>query len=131
MHGPEDSAVRQRLCLVLFSSRRRHTRCLSDWSSDVCSSDLWLLIGTFLIVRFLARFTDRDRCLDAGGAYDVTLESCLGATPKAELLLDGGGSWELWLFVLAISFIIAFVAFRVVTWADGHAARFAIRFRSR
>src|SRR5262245_27323259 len=22
-----------------FSSRRRHTRCLSDWSSDVCSSD--------------------------------------------------------------------------------------------
>src|SRR5205814_3315170 len=23
-----------------FSSRRRHTRCLSDWSSDVCYSDL-------------------------------------------------------------------------------------------
>src|SRR6195952_1228049 len=23
-----------------FSSRRRHTICLSDWSSDVCSSDL-------------------------------------------------------------------------------------------
>src|SRR5205814_6881149 len=23
-----------------FSSRRRHTRCLSDWSPDVCSSDL-------------------------------------------------------------------------------------------
>src|SRR5205814_4489194 len=23
-----------------FSSRRRHTRCLSDWSSDGCSSDL-------------------------------------------------------------------------------------------
>src|SRR5205814_2587908 len=22
-------------------SRRRHTRCLSDWSSDVCSSDLY------------------------------------------------------------------------------------------
>src|SRR5262245_65282887 len=27
-----------------FSSRRRHTRCLSDWSSDVCSSDL---LGNF------------------------------------------------------------------------------------
>src|ERR1039458_2798925 len=26
-----------------FSSRRRHTRCLSDWSSDVCSSDLFTL----------------------------------------------------------------------------------------
>src|SRR5205814_4212759 len=25
---------------TFFSSRRRHTRCLSDWSSDVCSSDL-------------------------------------------------------------------------------------------
>src|ERR1039458_4778566 len=24
-----------------FSSSRRHTGCLSDWSSDVCSSDLW------------------------------------------------------------------------------------------
>ena len=23
-----------------FSSRRRHTRLVSDWSSDVCSSDL-------------------------------------------------------------------------------------------
>src|SRR5205814_6437136 len=28
--------------VFFFSSRRRHTRCLSDWSSDVCSSDLSL-----------------------------------------------------------------------------------------
>src|SRR5205814_5332075 len=27
-------------------SRRRHTRCLSDWSSDVCSSDLQMLAPT-------------------------------------------------------------------------------------
>src|SRR2546422_4171086 len=27
-----------------FSSRRRHTRCSRDWSSDVCSSDLLLAI---------------------------------------------------------------------------------------
>src|SRR5215204_1641333 len=27
--------------LFFFSSRRRHTRSLCDWSSDVCSSDLW------------------------------------------------------------------------------------------
>src|SRR5438128_4494426 len=26
--------------LFFFSSRRRHTRCYRDWSSDVCSSDL-------------------------------------------------------------------------------------------
>src|SRR5262245_32737874 len=25
--------------VIFFSSRRRHTSCLSDWSSDVCSSD--------------------------------------------------------------------------------------------
>src|SRR5437899_3885126 len=30
---------------VFFSSRRRHTICLSDWSSDVCSSDLDLVAG--------------------------------------------------------------------------------------
>src|SRR5207245_3577369 len=30
------------VCVLLFffSSRRRHTRCYRDWSSDVCSSDL-------------------------------------------------------------------------------------------
>src|SRR2546429_1976401 len=28
------------LMCVFFSSRRRHTRCSRDWSSDVCSSDL-------------------------------------------------------------------------------------------
>src|SRR5436853_2721249 len=28
------------LLIFFFSSRRRHMRCLSDWSSDVCSSDL-------------------------------------------------------------------------------------------
>src|SRR2546422_9847287 len=28
------------LSVFFFSSRRRHTRCSRDWSSDVCSSDL-------------------------------------------------------------------------------------------
>src|SRR6266498_1601933 len=28
------------LLFFFFSSRRRHTRCGRDWSSDVCSSDL-------------------------------------------------------------------------------------------
>src|SRR5437762_5668842 len=30
------------LAVFLFSSRRRHTRYIGDWSSDVCSSDLVL-----------------------------------------------------------------------------------------
>src|SRR6266480_7085609 len=29
------------MCFFFFSSRRRHTRLTCDWSSDVCSSDLW------------------------------------------------------------------------------------------
>src|SRR2546422_6747869 len=28
------------MSFFFFSSRRRHTRCSRDWSSDVCSSDL-------------------------------------------------------------------------------------------
>src|SRR3989442_15989646 len=37
--------------MFFFSSRRRHTRCGRDWSSDVCSSDLFALsplLGTIL-----------------------------------------------------------------------------------
>src|SRR6266699_6252720 len=30
-----------------FSSRRRHTRCGRDWSSDVCSSDLAVVLASF------------------------------------------------------------------------------------
>src|SRR2546429_4488604 len=36
---PEARARLFRTCFF-FSSRRRHTRCSRDWSSDVCSSDL-------------------------------------------------------------------------------------------
>src|SRR5438034_4519907 len=32
------------LFFFFFSSRRRHTRSLCDWSSDVCSSDLFNVI---------------------------------------------------------------------------------------
>src|ERR1039458_10530303 len=42
MPSASQSAYRSsaRCFLFFFSSSRRHTRCLSDWSSDVCSSDL-------------------------------------------------------------------------------------------
>src|SRR4030042_4913736 len=33
-------AVCESSLFFFFSSRRRHTRCSRDWSSDVCSSDL-------------------------------------------------------------------------------------------
>src|SRR3989449_6799831 len=47
-----------------FSSRRRHTRCSRDWSSDVCSSDLGLQILEGLLVEF-APFLGRDIRIDS------------------------------------------------------------------
>src|SRR5205814_6153656 len=37
------------------SSRRRHTRCLSDWSSDVCSSDLKMVYVRNITLRILMK----------------------------------------------------------------------------
>src|SRR5258706_8782526 len=51
-----------RCCFFFFSSRRRHTRLVSDWSSDVCSSDLGFRQHVLATVqdtpvrRFFARF---------------------------------------------------------------------------
>src|SRR5256884_1690385 len=41
IRAPLSEAVR-----FFFSSRRRHTRCSRDWSSDVCSSDLGRGVGS-------------------------------------------------------------------------------------
>src|SRR5262245_64679368 len=49
--NPECIAGVLRVEFFFFSSRRRHTRCLSDWSSDVCSSDL----GSGLLESRIAR----------------------------------------------------------------------------
>src|SRR3712207_6405114 len=38
-------------CFFFFSSRRRHTRYWRDWSSDVCSSDLGVVIDKKLFSR--------------------------------------------------------------------------------
>src|SRR5438034_7846191 len=38
--------------MFFFSSRRRHTRSLCDWSSDVCSSDLIQVLGRFTIANY-------------------------------------------------------------------------------
>src|SRR2546429_9534032 len=49
-----------------FSSRRRHTRCSRDWSSDVCSSDLVRPVVERLPDTGLGRF--------GGDPLDVGLE---------------------------------------------------------
>src|SRR2546430_17410039 len=55
-----------------FSSRRRHTRFDCDWSSDVCSSDLFRADRMRQIVRALA--------LDGFDAFDT------GRRPSVELV---------------------------------------------
>src|SRR5436305_5707556 len=42
-----------------FSSRRRHTRCGRDWSSDVCSSDLLVTGRAAFLVDFKQQITSR------------------------------------------------------------------------
>src|SRR5207245_6433012 len=45
-----------------FSSRRRHTRCYRDWSSDVCSSDLHVECEHVVVDRHAKEFAVIDRC---------------------------------------------------------------------
>src|SRR2546422_6706422 len=42
MRGFDGATFQRDVIVFFFSSRRRHTRCSRDWSSDVCSSDLVL-----------------------------------------------------------------------------------------
>src|SRR5256884_1290569 len=75
----DDSSWLQHSNSFFFSSRRRHTRCSRDWSSDVCSSDL---------VNFL------DNCWDYnGGESEIRMGNALrdGYRQKAFLMskIDG------------------------------------------
>src|SRR3989449_9570884 len=78
------------MCVMIFfffSSRRRHTRCSRDWSSDVCSSDLgradlaaaardrWLALNrrTYRSTgRMMEKYDVVDPHRRAGGGEDAT-----------------------------------------------------------
>src|SRR5258705_11831790 len=65
-----------RCLFFFFSSRRRHTRCLSDWSSDVCSSDLDDLLMQFqadILDRPVVRPVTKDATTALGAAYAAGL----------------------------------------------------------
>ena len=68
-------------CLFFFSSRRRHTRCSRDWSSDVCSSDLAFTSETRLPRCFLIsiHFSKHQKRLNAqnGCGYRVSHFKCV------------------------------------------------------
>src|SRR6266403_5432864 len=63
------------MSLFFFSSRRRHTRSLRDWSSDVCSSDLGIDVkAPGMLVAVIARspvFGGKVQSFDAAKAKAV------------------------------------------------------------
>src|SRR5436853_2395052 len=76
---PEPMMTTSALCFF-FSGRRRHTSCLSDWSSDVCSSDLergWVEVPV------LERLTGERRAASVGERWVVSAD--LLASTRDEL----------------------------------------------
>src|SRR5712675_941656 len=71
------------LLFFFFSSRRRHTRCSRDWSSDVCSSDLGTGVMTKVpptikrVIAMKAPKVDQDGN-ELGGVPVVLREAPLG-----------------------------------------------------
>src|SRR3989449_7960566 len=62
-----------------FSSRRRHTRCSRDWSSDVCSSDLYQM--------FARELTMHGSRLYTRAAWEEAIRlAASGAVPLAPLV---------------------------------------------
>src|SRR5262245_62453374 len=73
-----------------FSSRRRHTRCLSDWSSDVCSSDL---------DKIIVHLTNVEQTPDATHGFAVPMKNVMvsldpGETTTVEFTVDKPGSYS-------------------------------------
>src|SRR3989449_8332843 len=75
-----------------FSSRRRHTRCSRDWSSDVCSSDLMIReIETSHndAERVIERFGDPDRLLSV--SVSLVEDAAFGESARQLGMRPDGG----------------------------------------
>src|SRR5256884_3935293 len=77
-------------CVFFFSSRRRHTRCSRDWSSDVCSSDLtWRVNWIQDLIQDLRHALRRLRMAPAfTSATVLTLALGISATTSIFTLVD-------------------------------------------
>src|SRR5690349_23984993 len=62
------------LLFFFFSSRRRHTRSLRDWSSDVCSSDLVPFAGWDMPLRYGSVLDEHRACRTGAVVFDVRSE---------------------------------------------------------
>src|SRR5437762_3695837 len=56
-----------------FSSRRRHTRYIGDWSSDVCSSDLYVYQFNFGIQRKLGQNVSVEADYQGSAGHKLTV----------------------------------------------------------
>src|SRR3989337_2966057 len=82
--------------MCFFSSRRRHTRCYRDWSSDVCSSDLLLAV---LLRDFEQKFgckvdvvaVGTGKALKLGEAGDVDVVFVHARTLEDKFVANGSG----------------------------------------
>src|SRR5690242_12390484 len=68
------------LVTFFFSSRRRHTRLTCDWSSDVCSSDLDVVVGQPDAIA-VASSSKTDVSCNGGSDGSITLGTVTGGTP--------------------------------------------------
>src|SRR5690349_24062180 len=74
-----------------FSSRRRHTRSLRDWSSDVCSSDLRTVVRASLLVAANLQGRSNDR----PPRDPVLVSSGFAVNDTAGKTLAGAGAREI------------------------------------
>src|SRR5204862_4087546 len=74
--------------IFFFSSRRRHTRSLRDWSSDVCSSDLFGNIENMVVTLYTQKqfFNITEAPSWAGGVNDgklrIPIQGVTSMTPE-------------------------------------------------
>jgi len=60
-------------------------------------------------------FFDVDRCLDAGGGYDYSAFTCTGTSEPIASMFQGGGTIQLWVFILVGSSLGTFIFDRMVS----------------
>src|SRR5256884_3095694 len=112
-----------------FASRRRHTRCSRDWSSDVCSSDL---------IAWTAAFVRRNVEIRAGGKIarsraaigrkdkQVAALALVPVGPVAVKKVLGDVGLHLVLFFFFIALFVAVVVFAVGIYRRGKRNRFPV-----
>src|SRR2546429_3098254 len=112
-----------------FASRRRHTRCSRDWSSDVCSSDLIAWTAAFVrrnveiraggkIARSRAAIGRKDKQVAALALVPV------GPVAVKKVLGGGGLSFVFFFFFFALFFFV--VVFFVGLYRQGERNRFSV-----